>query len=157
MKSFKEWCEQVKSPTPEITMNQSGPTAWKASKEEIVDHWKKLPPGIPMSQMRSVPTNHVGPTYSYDGLRITGSSQWIDYVLARLKDVLNYESAEGGQTRLQVIYKQIVDNKTQQPVPESYVFYLQVKQRENKKKTIKTENPTQLSKPPKIKPSKFIS
>lgn len=160
MKSFKEWRAEIKPQhdianatslqAPEI---QSGAGGWKASKDEIIDHWHKLPPGMPMSQMRSVPPNHQGPTYSFDGLRITGSSQWIDFVLARLKDVLNYETEEGGQTRLQVIYKQIVDNKTQQPVPESFVFYIQVRQRENAGPRL--DEPKKADKIPKIKPPKI--
>jgi hypothetical protein len=139
MKSFREWRESTKpvpihKPVDSVGMSQlSGaqfPKAWKASKDEIVQHWSKLPPGMPMNQLRAVPPNHKGPTYSFDGLRITGSHFWIDFVLSRLKDVLAYEDPDG-RTRLQVIYKQIVDNKTQQAVPESYVFYVQVKQREN--------------------------
>lgn len=157
MKTFSEWKASIK-PQHDIsnptTLNapqiQSGPTGWKASKDEIIEHWRKLPPGLAMSQMRSVPPGHEGPTYSFDGLRITGSSQWIDFVLARLKEVLNYETEEGGQTRLQVIYKQIVDNKTQQPVPESFVFYIQVKQREGKTGP-QLEKPKKADSIPKIK------
>jgi hypothetical protein len=111
-------------------MQASYPKAWKASKTEVISHWNKIPPGMPMNQLRTIPPNHKGPTYSYDGLRITGSPFWIDFVLSRLKDVLRYEDPDG-KTRLQVIYKQIVDSKTQQPVPQSYVLYLQVKQRED--------------------------
>lgn len=147
MKSFREWKESInRVPVQKVTdgigmpmlSGQSEfPKPWKASKDEIIQHWKKIPPGIPMHQLRSVPPNHKGPTYSFDGLRITGSPFWIDFVLARLKDVLAYEDPDG-KTRLQVIYKQIVDNKTQQPVPQSYVFYIQVKQREdNSRDTLK--------------------
>lgn len=162
MKTFSEWRAEIKPQknianavslqAPEI---QSGLGGWKASKEEILDHWRMMPSGMPMGQMRSVPPNHQGPTYNFDGLRITGSSQWIDFVLARLKDVLRYETEEGGQTRLQLIYKQIVDNKTQQPVPESFVFYIQVKQRENA--GIHLDKPKKTDKIPKIKPLKKIN
>ena len=158
MKSFKEWRLQqeamefnnsIELNAPEIQTEIGG---WKASKDEVIDHWRKLPPSLAMSQMRSVPPNHKGPTMSFDGLRITGSSQWVDFVLSRLKEVLNYETEEGGQTRLQVIYKQIVDNKTQQPVPQSFVFYLQVKQREGVGPHL--EKPYKADKIPKIKPPK---
>ena len=154
MKSFREWKAEIEEQSlnaPEM-MAQGGPQAWKASKDEIIEHWRKIPPGLPMSQMRSVPPNHQGPTYSFDGLRITGSSHWVDFVLARLKDVLNYETEEG-QTRLQVIYKQIVDNKTQQPVPESFVFYLQVKQRDT---SPRLDKPHQADHIPKAHPPKKI-
>jgi hypothetical protein len=151
MKSFHEWREKakfideamkpiiskikpvpVRKPTDTIGsmhMQSTYPKAWKASKSEVIDHWSKVPPGMPMNQLRTVPPNHKGPTYFFDGLRITGSPFWIDFVLSRLKDVLRYEDPDG-KTRLQVIYKQIIDSHTQQPVPDSYVFYVQVKQRE---------------------------
>ena len=128
MKSFSEWKNN------QIAMDQQAGKAFKASKDEIMDHWRKLPPGIPLGQLRAVPSAHTGPTISFDGIRITGSSHWINYVLSKLKDVTNYETEAGGQTRLQVVYKQIIDNKTQQPVPESYVCYVQVHQRENTSK-----------------------
>ena len=46
----------------------------------------------------------------------------------------NFE--ESDQTRLQVIYKQITDNKTKQPVPNAFVLYVQAKQRAGNKPKI---------------------
>lgn len=99
---------------------------WKASKEEVIKHWSGLTPGLPMAQVRIIPTGHKGPTLSYDGLRITGSSEFIDSIISRLKELLSYE---GGNSRLNVLYKQQVDNKTQQAVPGSFAFYFHAKQR----------------------------
>ena len=110
MKSFREW-QQLKG--------------WKAEKAQAIQHWNRLPPGRPMAQLRVLPKDHKGSTHTYDGLRIMGSAAFIDSVLSRLKDLLSYG---GNGTHLQVIYKQQVDKNTQQPIPESYVFYLQVKE-----------------------------
>lgn len=122
-----QWREDM---APMLTSNIPNQVSkpWKAKKEDVVKHWEELPPGLPMGQLRVIPKDHVGPTLSFDGLRIAGSPQFINYVLSRLKDVLAYESES---SRLQLIYKQQVDNKTQQPVPQSYVLYLQVKSKES--------------------------
>ena len=79
--------------------------------------------------MRSIPHGYKGRTIGFDGLRITGGPSWINFVLSRLKDVLAYDT-EGGETRVQTIYKQLVDNKTQQPLPQSFAFYLQIQGRD---------------------------
>lgn len=117
---FKEWM-QLQNQSP-----QQPAKPWKASKDQIVQHWKNITPGLPMSQLRIIPQGHKGPTFSFDGLRINGSPEFIDAVLSRIKELVNYE---GGGTRLGVMYKQQVNNKTQQVIPGSYSFYLQVKQR----------------------------
>jgi hypothetical protein len=129
MQSFSEWLKQLEHPgRQDPDMASYGPKPWKAKKDDIMKHWEGLPTNIPLTKLRSVPVNHKGPTYNFDGMRITGSPIFIDCVLSRLKDILIYEK---GQTRLQVIYKQQVDNKSQQPIPQSFVFYLQAKQRES--------------------------
>jgi hypothetical protein len=119
MLSFWDWLEQS---------GGSLEKGWKASKKEILDHWRSLPPHMPIVDLRSIPYGHTGRTYEFDGLRVTGSSAWINYVLSRLKDILSYET-EDGKTKLQTIYKQVVDNKTHRPIPQSYVFYAQVHER----------------------------
>lgn len=115
MKSFLEWT--------------SAQQEWKMPKDEIIARWNSLPPNAPLVQLRAVPPDHTGPTYQYDGMRVTGSRTWIEFVMSRMKDVLQYE---GGKTRLQVVYKQQVDAKTDAPIPQSFVFYLQVREREAK-------------------------
>jgi len=68
---------------------------------------------------------HEGSTYDEDGIRITGSKQWIDSVLSRLKGLLEYEN---GSTRLQVVYKQSTDRHTGE-LMQSYNAYVQVHER----------------------------
>lgn len=114
----------------EFVSGQAQPPAakkWKASKEEIVSFWKNLRPDTPIL-MRPVNYQHKGSTYGEDGLRITGSPQFIGSVLSRLKEFLNLETPS---TNLSVSYRE-----TQSPsksmmgaVKTSYVFYVQTKQR----------------------------
>ena len=120
MKSFREWQEK-QSVAP---LKQE---AWKMSKDDIVKHWQQLQPGMPLAQLRVIPPEHKGSTYRYDGIRVTGSSQFINSIMSRMKELMEYESAT---TRLSVVYHQQVDSKLQEPIPDSYVFYIQVKDRE---------------------------
>lgn len=116
--NFKEW--MATQAAPQINK------PWKASKPEIIQHWKAITPGLPMSQLRIIPQGFKGKTFSFDGMRINGSPEFIDAILSRIKELVAYE---GGGTRLNVIYKQQIDNKTQQAIPGSFSFYIQVKQR----------------------------
>ena len=102
------------------------PKKWKASKDEIVAYWKNLRPDTPIL-MNPIDSNHKGSTYGEDGIRITGSPQFIAAVLSRLKDFINFETPG---TKLTVAYREtdspsriaMGDNKT------SYVFYMANKQ-----------------------------
>jgi hypothetical protein len=118
---FKDWMEQQTWNMP--TQPQK---PWKASKQEILDYWRKLPSSIPMMGLKIIPADHEGSTYSFDGMRIAGSPNFINAALARLKDLLQFE---GDSTKLQLTYKQQIDNKTELPRPNSYVLYIQVKER----------------------------
>jgi len=93
-------------------------------KKEMLQHWTEL-----KGDMRLAPCpvvyKHEGSTYDEDGLRITGSKQWIDAVLSRMKDLLKYEN---GSTRLQVVYKQSTDRHTGELL-QSYNAYVQVHER----------------------------
>ena len=75
--------------------------------------------------MNPVEYDHKGSTIQEDGLRITGSKEFITSVLSRIKDFMLYENPG---TKLMVSYRQspksfVLGNKN------SYTFYLQVKQR----------------------------
>jgi hypothetical protein len=103
---------------------------WKATKPQILNYWKTLRSDSPIL-IKPIPYSHKGSTYGEDGIRITGSPQFIASVVGRLKDMSNYESAA---TKLQLVYRQ-----TQSPskaeigeVKTSYVFYLAVRERGQK-------------------------
>jgi len=104
---------------------------WRAEKKDLISHWMSLPPNLPVGKVRSIPPKYKGPTFTFDGVRITGSSNFINAALSRLKDLLTFES---GATSLQALYKQQIDKKTGHPIPESYVFYTQIKERAKKGK-----------------------
>lgn len=123
MSDFRNWCEQKDYTSP----NPQKP--WKAKKKEIVQFWKSLPGSIPIQPLNVVPDKYRGSTYMYDGIRVTGSHQFINAVVSRLKDILNYDQ---GNTKLFLRYHQQVDKKTEQPLPNSFVFYVQVRGKQEK-------------------------
>jgi hypothetical protein len=115
MISFRDWYEREEKP-------------WEAKKPEILNYWKNLPNNVPIRSTAAIPHTHKGSSYKYDGVRVTGSGQFIHGVVSRLKDVMGYES---DKTELQLTYRQQVDRKTEQPIHNSFVFYAQVKDRKN--------------------------
>jgi hypothetical protein len=116
MLSFRDWCEET----------QTALKPWKAGKDEILQFWTALPPTMPIQPYKIVPTDYKGSTYQYDGIRITGTQQFINSVVSRMKDLINYDQ---GQTKLHLLYRQQVDKDTKQPVPNSFVFYVQARER----------------------------
>jgi len=90
----------------------------------MLEHWRGLDPNQKLTPA-PVPYKHTGTTYAQDGLRITGAPQWIDAVLSRLQDLLDFEN---GQTRLQVVYKESRDRETGAEL-ESSNCYVQVHER----------------------------
>jgi hypothetical protein len=132
--TFKEFLASQGEPAPQPPapnphVQKSLPTVkkWKATKDEIIPYWKNLSNSTPIL-IKPVPYDHKGSTYNEDGLRITGSKEFIGSVLARLKEFLPFESAT---TSLQVVYRE-----TQSPSQlrmgnkkTSYAFYIQVKER----------------------------
>lgn len=120
MISFKNWFEQQSFSTPQTVK------PWTATKREIIAMWQALPPGMPIPEVKSIPKGHKGSTYSYDGIRLTGSSQFINSILSRIKDMVNFEDKS---KRLVVTYKQQVDKKTNFPTPNSFAFYMQIREK----------------------------
>jgi hypothetical protein len=139
MMTFKEYLEQAEEqnvPQPILTpTNNVNPIVvsgkkWTASKKQILQYWKSLRTDIPIV-IRPIPYEHRGSTYGEDGIRITGSPQFIFSVLSKLKGFLVYETKS---TKLAVVYRQ-----TQSPskllsgeAKNSYVFYLSTKERGKK-------------------------
>lgn len=119
MLSFSEWRNQ----------QSTKPKPWKAKKDEILSFWQNLPNTLPVHPTNLIPPNHQGSTYKYDGIRVTGSSQFINSIISRLKNILPYNA---GNSKLNVLYKQQVD-KNNYPVPTSFVFYVQVKDKNRQK------------------------
>ena len=93
-------------------------------KEEFLTHWQGIKPNQSIA-IEPVPYKHRGSTYAEDGIRITGSQQFIDSMLSRIKDLLDYEN---DSTRLQVVYKQSQDRESGAPLA-GYNCYIQVHER----------------------------
>lgn len=100
-------------------------------KKEILQHWLNLPDNQSL-QPQQVPYKHEGSTFAEDGIRITGSQEWIDSVLSHLKPLLKFENT---QTRLQIAYQESKDIKTGKPTG-SYNAYVQVHERGDEAKAI---------------------
>jgi len=100
-------------------------------KSEMLNHWQGIEPNQTI-KIGVVPYKHQGSTYAEDGIRITGSTEFIDSVLSRLKDLLNHEN---GNTRLQVNYQESKDRGTGAALG-SYNCYIQVHERGGEAKMI---------------------
>jgi hypothetical protein len=137
MKSFYQFLEEVDFTPSSVTADAppvSAPTPysfyarklkpWKASKKETLQFWQTIAPSIPLA-LRPIEATHKGTTIQEDGIRITGSKEFIATVLSRLKDMLMYESEK---TKLVIDYRQ--NAKSLKPGgKDSYLFYMNVKNR----------------------------
>lgn len=97
---------------------------WKAKKQEISAFWAGLKPNLPL-KLEPIPYDHKGSTILQDGIRVTGSKEFIASVLSRLKEFLLYENPN---SKLVISYRQQVKSLIQGN-RDSYLFYLQVKNR----------------------------
>ena len=93
-------------------------------KAEFIQHWEAIEPGQPIN-IGAIPYKHTGSTFDEDGIRALGSAEFIDQVLSRIKDLLQYEN---GSTRLAISYSQATDKNTGDLL-DSYKAYIQVHQR----------------------------
>jgi len=71
-------------------VEQSAEKPWIAKRKDVIDLWKKVRPDMPLNPT-PVPHHHRGNRFDQDGVRITGSSQWINSLLGRLKPLLVYD------------------------------------------------------------------
>lgn len=100
-------------------------------KSQMLEHWRRLPASQPI-RPAVVPYKHEGSTYAEDGIRITGSRSFIDSVLSRLQDLLQYEN---GETRLQVNYQQSKDRASGRLI-DGWNCYVQVHERGGEAKMV---------------------
>jgi len=92
-------------------------------KTDFLDYWAMLHDDIPL-EPEPIPYKHEGTNFGNDTIRITGSRKFIDGVLSRLKELLQYEA---DSTRLQVLYQQTVDKNGKEF--DSWNCYIQVHER----------------------------
>jgi len=115
VKTFKEF----------LTEEERKRKPWSATKAQILNHWRTLQPNQPIMP-QPVPAEKAGTTYGYDGIRVTGSYQFINSVLSRFKDYLYKDSPT---SRLHVILRQIEDKDDDVPDIARYVFYANIAER----------------------------
>ena len=77
---------------------------WIAKKQDVIDLWKTVRPDVPLNPS-PVPAQHKGNRFDQDGVRITGSSQWINSILGRIKPLLMY--SDYPNLELDVKYRQV--------------------------------------------------
>lgn len=77
---------------------------WVAKRKDIIELWRNVRSDAPLSPT-PVPKLHKGNRFDQDGIRITGSSQWINSVLGRIKAILAYENHPS--LELDVKYRQV--------------------------------------------------
>lgn len=123
MKTFVEYIQGKK------TDSKGRPKLWSAKKSEILDWWSKLKPDQPIMP-DPIPHSREGSTYGWDGIRITGSKEFIASVMSRFKD---FAYQENPATKLKLAFRQVEDKYTQTPDQSRFVFYAHAAQRAPKK------------------------
>lgn len=106
-------------------------SSWSAKKSEILDTWSNLRPNIPV-YMTPIPKNSPdNSSYGEDGIRITGTWPFIASTLSRLKDLISFENDD---QLLKLVFKGI-DKKSAMPGKQTYVFYINTKERSKRSKS----------------------
>ncbi len=105
------------------------PKLWSAKKDEIIQWWAKLKPNQPIIP-NPIPHLKGGSTYGQDGIRVTGSPEFITSVLSRFKD---FAAQDTPNANLRLAFRQVEDKYTQTPNKDRFVFYANVTQRPPKK------------------------
>lgn len=110
--TFKQFLEQKSTP-------------WVAKKEDVLKLWNSVRPDQPL-QPQPVSKGHVGTRFDQDGIRITGSSQFINAVLGKLKPLLFYSNHPS--LDLDVKYRQVQRrNLSDRPSFACYINIVQKK------------------------------
>ena len=97
---------------------------WVAKKADILKTWRAMRPDAPL-RPAPVPEGHKGNRFDQDGVRITGSSEFINSVLGKIKEFLPY--ADNPYLDLDVKYRQIL--KRDLADRQSFACYINVVQK----------------------------
>ena len=104
-----------------LEQDQHSARPWKAKRADVISMWEKLQANLPIA-IKPVRLGFRGSKFRQDGIRVTGSPQFITSVISRIKDLLVYETKS--DTKLEVEFRQI-ESKDGDPTPQ-YVFYIHV-------------------------------
>lgn len=106
-------------------LEQKEEKPWVAKKQDVIELWKTVRPDVPLSP-NPVPAHHKGNRFDQDGVRVTGSSQWINSLLGRIKPLLMYD--DHPTLDLDVKYRQIQRRDiTDKPSFACYINIIQKK------------------------------
>lgn len=99
----------------------------KNKKSNLIQRWRSLNSTnyqvVPMRPKGNIK----GTSYDDDGIRITGSQDFIDSILVRLKDLLNIEQNPNLRLDLRYVTTNYQDPNTKQPI---YAVYINCKERD---------------------------
>lgn len=101
------------------------PKPWSAKKDEIISMWRGFRNNMPIYMSPIQKKGDSLETYGEDGIRITGSWNFISAVLGRLKDIMVYENP---RTRLRLVFRGVDKQPTGFDKP-AYVFYVNLENR----------------------------
>ena len=128
----------------EQEMRSGMPKPWKARRKDVLTFWGGLQSNMPL-QPSPISKHHTGTRFREDGLRITGSSFFVNSVMSHLKDFLRFDTDP--RTKLDVEYRQIQGKEgdpTDVPIYVCYVYVLK-----NEKEIDKVLGGPEAPKPPK--------
>jgi hypothetical protein len=116
---------------------------WSAKKSEIMQMWQNMRPDTPviMTPIMDSPTTTSHSTYGEDGIRLTGSWQFISSIMARFKEILQYENP---QLKLRLVLRAVDRDRASRPDRQSYVFYCNLEGREKGKAGRPNTSPPQV-------------
>ncbi len=95
------------------------------SKEQALELWRGLKTPLPLKP-EPIAYKHKGTTIDEDGIRICGSMEFIQAVMSRLTDLLDFES---GRTRLGISFSEITCKESGRRMKGRYRCAIQVHQR----------------------------
>lgn len=124
---FREFINM--SHTPAVRKPNVGPKLWKAKESDVMKMWHDVRPDLPIV-MKPISKLHRGSRYAEDGIRITGSSIFINSVLGKLKDILSYKSPN---IDIEAEYRQIQDKVGVEKGVPKFVFYVHLREKPSKK------------------------
>ena len=123
MQSFKTFVEQQNFVDFVLNEFDSTQKSWSAKKDEIMQSWQNLRPEAPI-YMKPISQGADHKSIGEDGLRITGSWEFIASVLGKLKELMQYEN---DQTKLKLVFKGVDGGD---PSRQTFVFYVNVEGRQ---------------------------
>ena len=107
----------------EQEMRSGMPKPWKARRKDVLTFWNGLQTNLPL-QPSPINKHHTGTRFREDGLRITGSSAFVNSVMSHLKDFLRFETDP--RTKLDVEYRQIERTKAEDNVEKKETLFREV-------------------------------